>query len=432
VKPLDEAVGTGPGPDERPFSVVVLCRERRISRPGAADSGTGDNQSGSWIHRLPDRVGRHVGGVQVHVEHVQGFLEQTGHQVTVVTPFETPWLLPLAATAVTRMARGFSRPASERWRRTWHRRLLLIAYARYRSRVKGSGRQSLLYAQCPLSAEVALRVREPDQPVVLVMHSAGSEADEACRRGDCVPGDRLYNGLVDAESRVLPVVDGLVFVSSSSAEDVYTRVPAARAVPSIVAPNFLPDDWGRDSTRAPVDRDLVTVGRLTPEKNHRYLIEILAAAKRLGHPYTLTVVGDGIEAAPLDRLCHELGVDQQVAFLGARRDVASVLAHHRVYLHGATVEPFGIVLIEAMAKGLPLLAGPVGGIPEVFRDGIEGRYLPLDSVPDATEIVISLLSDENLQRAYGTSAKQRFHSEFSASVVGPRLEEFFGGLRQPR
>ena len=261
------------------------------------------------------------------------------------------------------------------------------------------------------------------------MHSAGSEANEAYRRGDCKIGDRLYAEMEESEQRVLPEVDGLILVSRASAEDVFERVPPTRRLPSLIAPNFLADDWGRtNGLHASCHGDLVTVGRLAIEKNHRYLLEILAAANRMGRRYTLTVVGDGPERPALHWLRHSLGLDDQVHFLGAQDEVASVLAGHRVYVHGAFAEPFGIVLIEAMAKGLPVVAGPVGGIPDVFRDGIEGRYIPLDSAVEAASVLIELMEDPERLAQYSVAARHRFDQLFRASVVGPSMARFMAEL----
>ena len=142
--------------------LVVLCRQRDISRrEGRAGYEPDGGRPGFWT-RLSSRVDRDVGGVQVHVENVAQFFERAGSQVAVVTPYDAPWLLPVIGAIVTKLLRLRNREAAERWRRHWQRWLLSWAIARAKRGLKEPGPPVVLYAQCPIAAEVALRWREPD------------------------------------------------------------------------------------------------------------------------------------------------------------------------------------------------------------------------------------------------------------------------------
>jgi glycosyltransferase involved in cell wall biosynthesis len=377
--------------------------------------------------RLAGLVERAVGGVQSHSDAVAQHLTGRGHLVVIVTPFDTGWAAPLFAAAVGKVLRRLSRAQAERWRRLWHRKLLAGSLAAQRGTLDSSPWPVVYYPQCTLTAEVANGQRGRGEAViVMVVHNAGSEANDLWWAGVCGLGDRLFRQVDAHHRRVVAELDAVVPVSQMSRQGFLLHCPDARALRERVIYNFLPDDWAVPVTGESGGRlDLITVGRLAPMKNHVYLLEVLAAANRLGHRYHLTIVGDGPESEHLRTRWRELGLEEQVAFLGARSDIAQLLAEHRAYIHAGIMETFGIVLIEAMAQGLPVLAAPYGAVPEVVRDGVEGRHFPLHSAEQAARILVAFMEDPEAMSVCGHAGRRRFEREFTASIAGARLEAFF-------
>ena len=82
------------------------------------------------------------------------------------------------------------------------------------------------------------------------------------------------------------------------------------------------------------------------------------------------------------------------------------------------------MLIEALSCGVPVIAAPVGGIPEVFDDQCEGFFWPLESPGAACEILISALSDDELLKEMGSRGRIRFASEFCSEIVASRLHQY--------
>jgi glycosyltransferase involved in cell wall biosynthesis len=199
------------------------------------------------------------------------------------------------------------------------------------------------------------------------------------------------------------------------------RQPALREVPGVVIPNCV-DIVPR--TASDQVADLVTVGALEPRKNHGYLLEVLAAAAERGHSYTLTVIGEGPDRSALEHRAADLGVSGQVSFAGYHADPRPLVARHRVYCHVSRMDNMPIALIEAMAEGLPVLAAPVGGIPELARAGVDGEEWPLDNAGEAADRLIALLSDPARRAALASSARRRAETDFSTDVQAPRLLEF--------
>jgi glycosyltransferase involved in cell wall biosynthesis len=151
---------------------------------------------------------------------------------------------------------------------------------------------------------------------------------------------------------------------------------------------------------------------------------VLAEARQRGFRYTLDVFGEGVERGNLLALAAELGIEDQVRLCGFRRDVPSVLPGYRLYVHASYSESLPLAVLEAMAAGLPVVAGEAGGIPELFDDPEQGRFWPLDDPARGAEVLIDLLESEQEVTRAGRAARERFSSDFDAQVVAPRLLSF--------
>ncbi|GAA0606210.1 glycosyltransferase family 4 protein [Kribbella sandramycini] len=361
-------------------------------------------------------------GLQSHVRTFDSYLRSLGAPVQVVTPFEarSPFVLPIFAARIG--IRPVSRAAAVWWHQFWHARYLKTALARWLEERP----DAVIYAQCPISAGVALEVRTT-QPVVMVAHFNVSQADEWADEGELPRNGRLFRSIRAFEERVLSRLDGIVYVSDYTKTGLENQVPALKVVPNAVVPNPVApsQDRGLTTPRA----DLITVGRLDSRKNHRYLLDILAAAASRGHRYTLSVVGDGGDRAALEAHAAELGLADQVTFLGYRPDARRLMREHRLYCHTSKTESFGIVLVEAMAEGVPVLAAPVGGVPEVLRSGTDGLFWPLENAEAAADVLIGLMVDEPERDRMAAAAVQHAQTCFSTEAAGRQLLEFVGSAR---
>jgi glycosyltransferase involved in cell wall biosynthesis len=138
-----------------------------------------------------------------------------------------------------------------------------------------------------------------------------------------------------------------------------------------------------------VDEDFlaVAVGMINPRKGLVELVETFAdvqnnltrQSRRLAH---LAIVGapifndDHLYEARVQARVRELGLESTVRMTGPRADVPAVLRAADLLVHNASVEPFGLVVLEAMASGTPVIATDVGGIPEIVEDGVNGSLIP--------------------------------------------------------
>jgi glycosyltransferase involved in cell wall biosynthesis len=367
---------------------------------------------------------RGITGVHTHVRQLRGYCERSGVPVELLTPHAWArhslarrlFLAPLFGVRIA-LERVYG-PANVRWYRSSHE-FFLRRVLRRRLAQEGA---CTVYAQCPVSARAALAARAGShQRVVLAVHFRVSQADEWADKGQIARGRRTYRWIRATERHVVTSVDSLVYVSSWARAAVQAWLPEADRVPSVVIPNFVAAPAVADGPRE--GTGLVTVGNLEAVKNHRYLLHVLAAARRKGYVYPLDVFGEGVERARLLALADELGVRDQVRLHGFCGDVAQRLPRYQAYVHASYSESSSLAIMEAMAVGLPIVSSPVGALGALFEDPEHGRFWPLDDADEAARILITLMgSPDELGRA-GGAARRKFLQDYDAAVVAPRLVE---------
>jgi glycosyltransferase involved in cell wall biosynthesis len=159
---------------------------------------------------------------------------------------------------------------------------------------------------------------------------------------------------------------------------------------------------------------LVCVGRFFPSKGQDVLIRALAIITHTHPAVSLELIGEGPEQQACQNLARTLGLEQRCHFLGA-------IQHDEVLRHMASAvatvvpsrsEAFGLVNIESMAVGTPVVASAVGGITEIVRDGQDGFLVPPDAPELLAERLSQMLAKPKLALVMGANARQRFLSLF--------------------
>lgn len=313
-------------------------------------------------------------GVHTHFRQVYGYLQRYGtEEIALITPFS--WSRPLTyiVFAPRLMLKHISPPVGVLWYRYWHELFLYQALCRELGKVD----ECVVYAQGPLEARAALRARRgPHQLVVLAVHFRSSQADEHAEPGrDIKSGGATYRAIQRLEREAILQVDGLVYVSAWARDALLAWLPEAANVRSAVIGNAVD---APSIVKYPEKlADIVTVGRLDTAKNHRFLLQVLAAAKETGRNLTLDIYGDGPLRNELTRQIGSLGLTGQVRLQGFRSDVRQILPAYRAYVHASYAETSSLAIIEAMAAGLPIVAVGIGPVSELCDDGVEARFLSL-------------------------------------------------------
>lgn len=157
---------------------------------------------------------------------------------------------------------------------------------------------------------------------------------------------------------------------------------------------------------------LVIIGRLIEVKGHKYLFEAIREVKERGKNVRLLVVGDGALRHSLEQAVVELGIRQEVSFLGFRTDVCGILLASDLFLLPTLGEGFGLVLLEAMAAGKPIVASNVTSIPEVVVNGETGLLVPPRDSHALAEAIDRFLGEPELRGKMGEASRQRVKEYF--------------------
>ena len=128
------------------------------------------------------------------------------------------------------------------------------------------------------------------------------------------------------------------------------------------------------------------------------------------------------------RLAAELGIEQHVHFTGYRRDVPAWMRTFTVFALPTRSEPFGKVVIEAMAAGCPVVVSAVGGIPEIVREPSLGTLIPPDDPERLADEVLNYLTDRDMARRVGENAAQQVRERFSMRTMIGQLERLYESL----
>jgi glycosyltransferase involved in cell wall biosynthesis len=170
---------------------------------------------------------------------------------------------------------------------------------------------------------------------------------------------------------------------------------------------------------------VVTVARLSPEKDIATLIRAAAVLRREHADFRLEIAGDGACLAALRALAGELDLEEQVHFLGQVSDVPALLARAAVFVLPSLTEGVSLTLLEAMARGLPVVATRVGGNPEVVSDGSTGLLVPPGRPDELARALGRLLRDPPLGRAMGLAGRQRVEQHFDVRRMVAAYEALY-------
>jgi len=164
------------------------------------------------------------------------------------------------------------------------------------------------------------------------------------------------------------------------------------------------------------------VGRLSPEKGPDVL---LSAAARIDAAIQLSFVGEGRERPALETRAQEMGVGSRVTWHGAVPDAARLLAAFDVLVLSSRTDGTPIVLFEAMAAGVPIVASAVGGMPELLT-AADAVLVPPDDPAALAESIARVLLSPAASGSRAAAAGRRLEKRFAS---GPWLDAYEGLYR---
>ena len=172
---------------------------------------------------------------------------------------------------------------------------------------------------------------------------------------------------------------------------------------------------------------MVMVARFSKQKDHATLLHALALLRDRGLSPPLLLAGGGKDRhrAPLQVLAGQLGIAEQVRFLGVHRDVPGLLMRHQVCVLSTHYEGMPLALIEGMAAGCAVVGSAVPGVREVIRDGIDGRLVAEGDAAAMAQALQDLLEDPDAAARLGAAARATALRDYSRTRMNQAYEALF-------
>jgi len=183
---------------------------------------------------------------------------------------------------------------------------------------------------------------------------------------------------------------------------------------------YKPDPANRSSGR----KRILHISNFRPVKRVLDCVRVFARVRKEVDA-ELIMAGDGPDRGPAEHLARELGVDQEVRFLGKQDHMERLIPRMHALHLPSEMEAFGLAALEAMACGVPPVATLTGGVPDLITNGVDGFMEPVGDVDAHAERLIELLSSDKLYNRIAKAARDTAESRFSTDLIIPRYERYY-------
>jgi N-acetyl-alpha-D-glucosaminyl L-malate synthase BshA len=238
--------------------------------------------------------------------------------------------------------------------------------------------------------------------------------------------DRTYKPVVTFS---INKSDGVTAVSEHLRKDTYEFFEIENEIR--VIPNFIdltrfslkPKDHFKKAIAPSGEKILIHTSNFRKVKRTQDVIRIFAKVIQK-IPAKLLMVGDGEQRSDCEQLCRDLGVDDNVRFLGKQDAIEEILSVSDLFLMPSESESFGLAALEAMACKVPVITSNAGGLPELNVEGVTGFLKDVGDVDGMAEKAIYILEDDARLKTFKENALARA-KEFDLSIILPRYENYY-------
>ncbi|UCC75620.1 MAG: glycosyltransferase [Anaerolineales bacterium] len=202
---------------------------------------------------------------------------------------------------------------------------------------------------------------------------------------------------------------------------VHNGIPTARFVSA-----------GRPTSDQRRDITILHVGRFSPQKNHRLLIQAFAVASEELPGMQLWLVGDGHLRVPTEELVSSCRMQRRILFLGERTDVPALLSESDMFVLSSDYEGVPLSVLEAMAAGRPVVSTNVGGIPEIVDHGVTGLLVPPGEPQALAQAILLLARNPELRCQMGQAGQRVAIERFDIAQTARGYEALYLKLMSER
>jgi glycosyltransferase involved in cell wall biosynthesis len=234
-------------------------------------------------------------------------------------------------------------------------------------------------------------------------------------------------GVAAAIPRRYPELDALAVLNKDDLRD-YGALLEGTGTRVVRIPNALPELPGEPAPTR--EKIVLAAGRLTWQKGFDLLIDAFEPIARRHPDWRLEIYGDGSRRRALKRRVARLGAYNNVFLMGVSDRVGEKMGTASIFALSSRYEGFGMVIVEAMSKGLPVVSFDCPrGPSEIIDSGRDGILVENGNVEAMTQALLELIEDPARRVRYGAAGQEKAQ-RFDQSAIGPRWEALFDELTQ--
>ena len=304
-------------------------------------------------------------------------------------------------------------------------------------------RYDLIHSHYWMSGIVAEQLADAwESPIIQMFHTLGRLKQQIAQSPEEAEGDYRIQG----EQQVIKRADRIIAATSTEQDQLTTLYDADPNKIEILSPGVdlshfypIPPDEAKEFVGIPMDKKMVLfVGRIEPLKGLETLLKAISVLRengKTGQDLCLAVIGgelddiDGEESADnklLNGLREEFGLGDMVTFLGQRSQdsLPYYYSAAEMVIMPSHYESFGMVALESMACGTPVIASLVGGLIHLIEDGVTGYHVPVDDPHTLSQRISGLLGEKALRYRMGHDAFA-FAKKFGWETISTRMVEIY-------
>ena len=398
------------------------------------------------VHTCPLAAlgGKETGGMNVYVRELSRELARRGHLVDVYTRSQNPEV-PRISDGLGFGARTIHLPAGSEHpydkNQVYHHLPEFVAGVQAQMKADGL-HYDLLHSHYWLSGAVALELRQREGPPFLHMfHTLGKMKDAVAQRAE----EREAPLRIAVEEEVVRCADRLIAATPVERQQLVELYGADPDRIQVVSPGVdtelfhpLPAELAKARIGVRPDRSIILfVGRIEPLKGIDNLLlaiaQVVEERPELRENMCVPIIGGDTDGAleneemkRLQTLREELGIGDIVLFLGSREQdkLPYYYSAAEMVIMPSDYESFGMVALEAMACGTPVIVSDVGGLSFLVRHGLTGYRVPARDPAALASKIMRLLTDEGLRQRIARHAL-RWSQSFSWPCIADGIEEVY-------
>ena len=276
------------------------------------------------------------------------------------------------------------------------------------------------HASAAFSAQQILKTRNIDLPFITTLHGTDITL---------LGKDKSFQPVIEF---AINQSDAVTAVSESLKEDTYQFFDIKKNIE--VIPNFIDPSLYRFAEDIELraqfaEKDEVIITHISNFRKVKRVDDVIRIFEGVQQQLSakLLMVGDGPELHQVKNLARELGISDKVFFLGKSKRIEQITSISDVFLLPSETESFGLVALEAMASGVPVVSSNVGGLAEVNKDGVTGFLNDVGDIEGMIASVLTILKDKDTLARFKNNALE--HSQkFELNKIVPVYENLYLSL----